>query len=156
VPTRLRRPQRIPSTVHLSRTGDEVEAVVERIVPGGYGLAHADGRTIFISQAAPGDRLRVRIFREQGRVAHASIVEILEPGPDRVDPPYPPLTRCGADFQHLRYETQLAAKSGIIGDSLRRNRIGRICASHSVPLYLALSLAGRLATRPGSAGTWVL
>jgi len=130
VPPRLRRPQRIPSTVHLSRTGDEVEAVVERIVPGGYGLAHAEGRTIFISQAATGDRLRVRIFREQGRVAHASIVEILEPGPDRIDPPYPPLSRCGADFQHLSYEAQLAAKSSIIGDSLRR--IGGIALADSV------------------------
>ncbi len=132
MPPRLRRPRRIPSTVHLSRTGDEVETVVERIVPGGYGLAHADGRTIFIAQAAPGDRLRVRIFREQGRVAHASIVEILEPGPDRIEPPYPPLSRCGADFQHLQYETQLAAKSDIIGDSLRR--IGGIELGDPVPV----------------------
>src|SRR3954468_23000660 len=132
VPARLRRPQRIPSTVHLSRTGDEVETVVERVVPGGYGLAHAAGRTIFIKQAAPGDRLRVRIHREQGRVSHASIVEILEPGPNRIESPYPPLSRCGADFQHLRYETQWAAKSEIIGDSLRR--IGGIELVESVPV----------------------
>ncbi|MDQ3227090.1 MAG: hypothetical protein M3Q50_10730 [Chloroflexota bacterium] len=103
-----------------ARRGDEAETVIERIVPGGFGLGYGGGRTLFVSRAAPGDRLRVRIDRERGRVAHASIVEILEPGPDRVAEEYPLLSRCGADFQHLRYDAQLAAKSGIIADSLRR------------------------------------
>ena len=103
-----------------ARPGDETETVIERIVPGGFGLGFGGGRTLFVSRAAPGDRLRVRIDREHGRVAHASIVEILEPGPDRVAEAYPLLSRCGADFQHLRYDAQLAAKSGMIADSLRR------------------------------------
>ena len=100
--------------------GDETETVIERIVPGGLGLGHGGGRTLFVSRAAPGDRVRVRIDRDQGRVAHASIVEILEPGADRIPEPHPVLSRCGADFQHLRYAAQLAAKSAMIGDSLRR------------------------------------
>jgi 23S rRNA (uracil1939-C5)-methyltransferase len=116
----------------LSRAGDEVETIVERLVPGGYGLAHAEGRTLFISRAALGDRARVRIDREQGRVAHASIITLLEPGPDRVDEPYPLLSRCGADFQHLTYDAQLAAKSAIIGDSLRR--LGGIELDDAVPV----------------------
>ena len=64
--------------------------------------------------------MRVRIDREHGRTAHASIVEILEPGPDRIAEPYPLLSRCGADFQHLTYESQLQAKGEMIADSLRR------------------------------------
>jgi tRNA/tmRNA/rRNA uracil-C5-methylase (TrmA/RlmC/RlmD family) len=103
-----------------ARPGDETETVIERIVPGGFGLGFGGGRTLFVSRAAPGDRLRVRIDRQHGRVAHASIVEILEPGPDRVPEAHPLLSRCGADFQHLRYEAQLAAKSEMIADSLRR------------------------------------
>src|SRR5215208_1612890 len=117
---RQNRPERITSMVLPARSGDETETVIERIVPGGFGLGFGGGRTLFVSRAAPGDRLRVRIDREHGRVAHASIVEILEPGRDRVPEAHPLLSGCGADFQHLRYDAQLAAKSGMIADSLRR------------------------------------
>jgi len=50
-----------------------LEVEVERILPGGMGLAHAGGKTVFVSLAAPGDRLRVRVEREQGNVLFASI-----------------------------------------------------------------------------------
>jgi 23S rRNA (uracil1939-C5)-methyltransferase len=103
------------------RVDDVIEVEVERIVPGGAGLAHAQGRTLFIALAAPGDRLRVRIERVKGAVAFASIVELLAPGPARVEPPCPYFGRCGGcDFQQLTYEAQLAAKVEIIRDCLRR------------------------------------
>ena len=127
---RRSRPERSTAVVLPARPGDETETVVERIVPGGFGLGFGGGRTLFVSRAAPGDRLRVRIDREHGRVAHASIVDVLEPGPDRVEEPHPLLSRCGADFQHLRYDAQLSAKSGMIADSLRR--IGGIQEQHDV------------------------
>jgi 23S rRNA (uracil1939-C5)-methyltransferase len=114
------RPDRSALAIQPAHIGREIETVIERIVPGGFGLGHGDGRTLFVSHAAPGDRLRVRIERGNDRVAHASIVDILEPGPDRIDEPYPLLARCGVDFQHLRYDAQLAAKRDMIADSLRR------------------------------------
>jgi 23S rRNA (uracil1939-C5)-methyltransferase len=120
VTPRQRRPERIvPETAPVT-VGAELETRIERIVPGGFGLGYGGGRTLFVARAAPGDRLRVRVEREQGRMAHASIVEVLEPGPDRVEEPYPLLSRCGADFQQLRYEAQLQAKGEMIADSLRR------------------------------------
>jgi 23S rRNA (uracil1939-C5)-methyltransferase len=132
VSPRRSRPARTTPFVLPAGLGGEAEAVIERIVPGGFGLGYGGGRTLFVSRAAPGDRLRVRIDREQGRVAHASIVEILEPGPDRVAEEYPLLSRCGADFQHLRYDAQLAAKVGMIADSLRR--IGGITLEEPIPI----------------------
>lgn len=102
-----------------------MELEIERIVPGGLGLAHAEGRTIFVSLAAPGDVVRVRLDRTRGNVAFASIVEILKPSPFRVEPPCPYFGRCGGcDFQQLNYETQLATKVEIIRDCL--HRIARI------------------------------
>src|SRR5215217_2538348 len=94
---------------------------VERILPGGMGLAHAGGKTVFVSLAAPGDRLRVRIDREQGNILFASIEEIIVPSPLRIEPPCPYFGRCGGcDFQQLTYEAQLAAKAEIIRDCLHR------------------------------------
>jgi 23S rRNA (uracil1939-C5)-methyltransferase len=98
-----------------------LEVEIERILPGGYGLAHAEGKTVFVALAAPGDRLRVRVDRQQGNVLFASIEEILVASPDRIEPPCPYFGRCGGcDFQQLAYENQLAAKAEIIRDCLHR------------------------------------
>jgi 23S rRNA (uracil1939-C5)-methyltransferase len=101
--------------------GAEVEVLIERILPGGAGLAHAGGRTLLVSLAAPDDRVRVSIERTRGNVAFASIREIISPSTARVEPPCPYFGRCGGcDFQQLSYEAQLAAKQEIISDCLRR------------------------------------
>ena len=98
-----------------------LEVVVERILPGGLGLAHVDGRTVFVALSAPGDRLRVRIERVKGNVAFASVHEILEPSSVRIEPPCPYFGRCGGcDFQQMNYAAQLDAKVEIIRDCLRR------------------------------------
>lgn len=98
-----------------------MEVTIERILPGGFGLAHADGRTIMVALAAPGDHVRVRIDRVKGNVSFASIEEILTAGADRVEPPCPYFGRCGGcDFQQLNYGAQLSAKTEIIKDCLRR------------------------------------
>ncbi len=101
------------------------EVDIERLVPGGVGLGHAQGLTVFVSLAAPGDRVRVKVDKLQGSVAFASIVEILKPSPVRIEPPCPYFGRCGGcDFQQLTYEAQLETKVEIIRDCLRR--IGKI------------------------------
>ena len=100
---------------------ENLEVEVERILPGGMGLAHAGGKTVFVSLAAPGDRVRVRIDRQQGDLLFASIVEIITRSPVRIEPPCPYFGRCGGcDFQQLTYEAQLAAKAEIIRDCLHR------------------------------------
>ena len=110
-----------------------IEVRIERILPGGAGLAHAGGRTILVGLAAPGDSLRVRIESVRGKVAFASIVEILEPSPSRIEPPCPYFGRCGGcDFQQLDYSAQLSAKVEIIRDCLRR--IARIEPPPDIPI----------------------
>ena len=98
-----------------------IEVTIERILPGGYALAHGEGKTLFVSLAAPGDVLRVRIDRIRGTIAFASIIEIIKPSELRIEPPCPYFGRCGGcDFQQLGYQTQLEAKVEIIRDCLRR------------------------------------
>jgi tRNA/tmRNA/rRNA uracil-C5-methylase (TrmA/RlmC/RlmD family) len=113
--------------------GASVEVSIERILPGGAGMAHADGLTIFVGLAAPGDRLRVQINQTRGKAAFASILEVIEPSPQRIEPPCPYFGRCGGcDFQQLSYEAQLAAKVSIIRDCLRR--IARLEPPADIPI----------------------
>jgi len=103
------------------RAGAELEVRVERILPGGVGLAHAEGQTLLVSLSAPGDLVRVRVDSVRGRLAFATVAEVSEPSPQRVEPPCPYFGRCGGcDFQQLSYEAQLEAKAEIIRDCLRR------------------------------------
>jgi 23S rRNA (uracil1939-C5)-methyltransferase len=100
---------------------DSMEVEIERILPGGVGLAHAEGKTLFVSLAAPGDVVRVKVERQQGNVLFATIEEVIKPSAVRVEPPCPYFGRCGGcDFQQLSYEAQLTAKSEIIRDCLHR------------------------------------
>jgi 23S rRNA (uracil1939-C5)-methyltransferase len=113
--------------------GSIYEVEIERIVPGGAGLAHADGRTLFVTLAAPGDLVRARVERVRGKVIFASVSEIVRPSPARIEPPCPYFGRCGGcDFQQLNYEAQLQAKVEIIRDSLRR--IARIEPPAEIPI----------------------
>src|SRR6266550_9287722 len=98
-----------------------MEVTIERILPGGFGLAHGDGRTILVALAAPGDHVRIRVDREKGNVSFASIEEVITPSPHRIEAPCPYFGRCGGcDFQQMNYQTQLTAKAEIIRDCLRR------------------------------------
>jgi 23S rRNA (uracil1939-C5)-methyltransferase len=117
----------------IVRVGDVLEVEIERIVPGGAGMAHARGLTVFVPLAAPGDRLRVAVERVKGRVAFAALKEIVAGGSERVEPPCPYFGRCGGcDFQQLSYEAQLKAKVAMIRDCLRR--IARIDHLAEIPI----------------------
>ena len=109
------------------------EVEIERLVPGGVGLAHAEGLTLFVALAAPGDVMRVKLDRVQGTVGFASIVEILKSSAARIEPPCPYFGRCGGcDFQQMTYEAQLQAKVDIIRDCL--HRIGKLEAPGEIPI----------------------
>ncbi|CDM65326.1 class I SAM-dependent RNA methyltransferase [Pyrinomonas methylaliphatogenes] len=103
------------------RVGDELEAKIEKIVPGGWGLAHVPDGTLLVTLAAPDDVALVKVERATSRVSFASVAQIIDPSPVRVAARCPFFGTCGGcDFQQLRYDAQLAAKVEIVRDCLRR------------------------------------
>lgn len=100
---------------------DEVEVVVEKLVAGGNGLARWQGIPLFIPRSAPGDRLRVRLVERRTDYGRAEIVEILQPGPGRREPPCPHFGRCGGcDLQHLEDALQTELKAAAVRETLAR------------------------------------
>ena len=105
--------------------GDTLDLKIEKIVPRGFGLAFAEGLTVFVPLAVAGDSVRVKIDQIKKRTAFADIVEVLEASPNRIQPPCPHFGVCGGcDFQQMNYDSQLRAKLDIIRDCLKR--IGKI------------------------------
>ncbi|MDX1688906.1 MAG: class I SAM-dependent RNA methyltransferase [Candidatus Promineifilaceae bacterium] len=84
-----------------------------------------DGRVIFVPYAIPGEKVRVEVVDDQERFAHARLLEVLEPSPERAEPRCPHFGVCGAcHWQHMSYEAQLKYKQEVVGDQLQR--IGRL------------------------------
>jgi len=115
------------------KPGDILEVRIEKIVPRGFGLAFAEGLTLFVSLAVAGDVLSVRIRELKGRTAFAEIESVIKPSSDRINPPCPYFGTCGGcDFQQMKYTAQLGAKVEIIRDNLRR--IGKIEYDNEIPI----------------------
>ena len=94
---------------------------IDRIVGDGKGIGFVDGRTVFVSRAVPGDFVRARVMRKQGKILHAEILEVLTPSPMRIEPRVADFDASGGlDLQYIGYDHQLRVKAGIIEDSLRR------------------------------------
>ncbi len=109
-------------------TRAEPDTVVE-LTP--HGFAHGgaavgrlpDGRACFVDYAIPGERIRARITDDRRRWARATVVEVIDPSPDRVEPPCPLFGpgRCGGcKLQHITPSRQAELLGTVIADQLRR------------------------------------
>ncbi len=87
----------------------------------GDGIAHADGRTVFVPRALPGETVHAEITQTKKEVARARLVEVLTSSPARVPAPCPVFDRCGGcQLQHLTYDDQLKFKEDQVRTQLRR------------------------------------
>lgn len=97
--------------------------VPDAMVAGGAALARDDGgRVVFVEGALPGERVRVRVGRARPDYAQASVVEVLERSPERVEPPCPARRAgCGGcGWLHVRPGAQRRYRADIVIDALRR------------------------------------
>jgi 23S rRNA (uracil1939-C5)-methyltransferase len=97
---------------------------IEKIVHGGYGLAHREnGQIVLLRHVLPGESVRARILSEKKGFAEADPLEILTSSPHRVTPPCSKYGTCGGcDLQHCNYEQQLQIKKEVIADLLQRSQ----------------------------------
>ncbi|MFL5456412.1 MAG: class I SAM-dependent RNA methyltransferase [Myxococcales bacterium] len=93
---------------------------IESIVHGGEGLAHHEGRVVFVRGVAPGDVVEAEVTGK-GRFEHARALAVIEAGKARAFAPCPIVERCaGCPLQHVAYSDQLSAKEALLGDALER------------------------------------
>ncbi len=79
-----------------------------------------DGKVLFVSGGAPGDRAMIELVQTKPSFARGRIAELMEPGPGRREPPCPLVGECGGcQWQHLIYDRQVELKAamteGILG-----------------------------------------
>lgn len=108
-------------------TSDEIELTLDGIAQGGAAVGRVDGMAIFAHGGIPGERVRARLTSHHQRYAHAEVVEVLEPSPDRVPPRVPASDH--AAWQHIAYPAQLRYKETIV-----REQLAKLAGLHDPPL----------------------
>ena len=87
----------------------------------GEGIGKIDGFTVFVKDALPSEKIKVRITKVNKSFAFGRLMEIIEPSKHRVEPKCPVYKRCGGcSLQHLSYDEQLKFKTKKVKDVLER------------------------------------
>ncbi len=105
----------------------EIELEIATLTNLGSGLGRValPGETeakwvVMVPFTLPGERVRVRIFRNHKNFSEADLVAVLSPSPHRVAPTCPLFARCGGcQYQHLAYAEQLAWKQQQVAELLQ-------------------------------------
>lgn len=98
---------------------------VESLDQEGRGIAHHEGKAVFIEGALPGEAVRCASLRRKPRYDLATLQEVLRPSTARVAPRCRYFGRCGGcSLQHLDARAQVAVKQRLLEDALWH--IGRV------------------------------
>jgi len=107
-------------------------AHIESLDQEGRGVAHVDGKTIFIDGALPGEQVTYKSHRKKSSFEVADVVDILKPSNLRVTPKCPYFGICGGCvMQHLEFSAQVAAKQRLLESNLWH--IGKVRAETMLP-----------------------
>jgi 23S rRNA (uracil1939-C5)-methyltransferase/tRNA (uracil-5-)-methyltransferase len=99
----------------------ELEFTVDSLTNLGQGVGRVDGWVVMVPFVIPGERVKVRIFRNFQNYSDADLVEVLEASPDRIEPKCPLYARCGGcQYQHISYERQLTEKTQHVKELMQK------------------------------------
>ena len=84
-------------------------------------MARSEGKVLFVTGGLPGELVEVEVVERGRRFDRARVVTVLEADPGRVAPPCPIAGECGGcDWQFADADTQLALKTAVVAEQLRR------------------------------------
>ena len=106
--------------------GDTLELSLHGFSPDGRTVGRTEeGMTVFVQGGLVGQRVRVRLTAVKKRLGEAELLDVVEHAPEERTAPCPHADVCGGcPWQCMPYSGQLAWKTRLVEDSLRR--IGRL------------------------------
>lgn len=109
-----------------------IPVTIESLDQEGRGVAHADGKVIFIEGALPGEVVTYNAYRKKPSFELAQVGQVLKSGFVRVAPQCRYFGVCGGcSLQHMDARAQVAAKQRILEDNLKH--IGKVQAEWMLP-----------------------
>jgi 23S rRNA (uracil1939-C5)-methyltransferase len=104
-------------------------------------VPHENGQVFFVAGVWLNEQVQVRITEFKGRFGFAELVSVIEPSPDRVEPPCPyqgvDTRSCGGcPWQFVSYEAQLHAKQARVEQTFARMIASGLLKSDRLKLIL--------------------
>jgi tRNA/tmRNA/rRNA uracil-C5-methylase (TrmA/RlmC/RlmD family) len=101
-----------------------LELEIEKVAHGGIFVARHEGRVVFVSHTAPGEKVKAKVYEDKGgSFCRAETLEVLSPSKNRVSHIWKEADRLGAggaEFGHLALEYQRTLKTDVLEESLSR------------------------------------
>jgi 23S rRNA (uracil1939-C5)-methyltransferase len=106
--------------------------IIESLDQEGRGVAHVNGKTIFIDGALPTEKVTYQISRNKNTYAFANVITILKQSNLRVTPKCQHYGVCGGcKLQHLDFSGQVASKQRLLENDLKH--IGKVMPENMLP-----------------------
>ncbi|MGB2831642.1 MAG: 23S rRNA (uracil(1939)-C(5))-methyltransferase RlmD [Methylotenera sp.] len=107
-------------------------ATIESLDQEGRGVAHVEGKTIFIDGALPNEKVTFQSHHIKASYEIANVVEVLKQSNQRVTPKCSHFGLCGGcKLQHLDFAAQVAAKQRLLENDLKH--IGKVKPENMLP-----------------------
>lgn len=112
----------------MSKTANWLDQVleleIEKVAHGGIFVARHEGRVVFVSHTAPGEKVKAKVYEDKGgSFCRAETLEVLSPSKNRVSHIWKEADRLGAggaEFGHLALDYQRSLKTDVLEESLSR------------------------------------
>lgn len=94
---------------------------IEKLDHHGRGIAHIDGKIVFVENALPGEVVVIEIEKETPKFMEATVVEYVTKSEARVKSKCPYYEECGGcHLRHMSYEDTLAFKKNKLEEILKK------------------------------------
>ncbi len=104
---------------------EPVKVIIESLAHDGRGVAHVDGKVIFIDEALPDEEVEFVYTDSRKDYAEGKVVKLLSHSADRVDALCAHYGVCGGcSFQHVEASAQIRIKQELLVDQFKR--IGKV------------------------------
>ena len=121
-----------------AKGGSPGEAFIESIDHEGVGVAHVDGKVVFIDGGVTGERVLFTRRRSRGNFDLGTVTQVLRASAQRTDPRCRYFGTCGGcAMQHVEARAQIAAKQRVLEDNLAR--LGKVTPEQVLPPVLGPS-----------------
>ncbi len=105
--------------------GDPLTVEIEALTQDGRGVCRVDGKAVFVSDALPGETVRMQPLRRRKGHDEAELLEVITPAATRVQPGCAHFGNCGGcALQHLAHAAQIEEKQTQLLSAL--SRIGKV------------------------------
>jgi 23S rRNA (uracil1939-C5)-methyltransferase len=127
---------------------EPVLAGIESLDHDGRGVAHIDGKVVFIDNALPGEQVMFCYTQKRRKFDQGRAVEVIKASVDRVTPKCPHFGVCGGcALQHMSNPAQLRHKQQVLAEQLQH--IGKVTVPDFLPALVGKEWGYRRKARLG-------